>query len=111
VIFQPHRFSRTRDLFDDFAALLAGVDALIVTEVYAAGEAEIAGSDGRSLCRAIRKRGSDPVFAESLEDLREVLPRLLQDGDVVLTLGAGSIGRFAHDLAAECSRDNLRNIE
>lgn len=111
VIFQPHRFSRTRDLFDDFAALLAGVDALIVTEVYAAGEAEIAGSDGRSLCRAIRKRGSDPVFAESLEDLREVLPRLLQDGDVVLTLGAGSIGRFAQNLAAECSQDNLRNIE
>ena len=106
VVFQPHRFSRTRDLFDDFATLLAGAGDLIVTEVYAAGEAAIAGSDGRSLCRAIRKRGSDPVFVESMEDLTEVLPGLIQDGDVVLTLGAGSIGRFAQNLAEEFSRHN-----
>jgi UDP-N-acetylmuramate--alanine ligase len=93
-------------LFDDFATLLAGAGDLIVTEVYAAGEAAIAGSDGRSLCRAIRKRGSDPVFVESMEDLTEVLPGLIQDGDVVLTLGAGSIGRFAQNLAEEFSRHN-----
>ncbi len=96
VVFQPHRYSRTRDLFDDFASLLSSIDNLIVTEVYPAGEAPIAGADGRSLCRAIRKRGSDPVFAESLDELATLLPRLLKDDDVLLTLGAGDIGRFAH---------------
>ncbi len=103
VVFQPHRYSRTRDLFDDFAQLLSGVDNLIVTEVYPAGETPISGSDGRSLCRAIRKRGKDPVFVENLEDLLELLPNFTRDDDVLLTLGAGNIGRFAHTLIRDFS--------
>ena len=95
AVFQPHRYSRTRDLFDDFAQLLGSVDHLIVTEVYPAGEQPITGADGRSLCKAIRKRGKDPVFVESLDELDSLLPGYLQDGDVLLTLGAGDIGRFA----------------
>ena len=103
VVFQPHRYSRTRDLFDDFAQLLSGVDNLIVTEVYPAGETPISGSDGRSLCRAIRKRGKDPVFVENLEDLRKLLPNFTRNDDVLLTLGAGDIGRFAHALVDDFS--------
>lgn len=99
VVFQPHRYSRTRDLFDDFAQLLSGVENLIVTEVYAAGEQPISGSDGKSLCRAIRKRGNDPIFVESLDVLATQLPKYLVDGDVLFTLGAGDIGRFARDLS------------
>jgi UDP-N-acetylmuramate--alanine ligase len=101
VVFQPHRYSRTRDLFDDFAQLLSTIDNLIITEVYPAGETPIAGSDGRSLCRAIRKRGKDPVFVETLDDLAELLPQFTRTGDVVLTLGAGTIGRFAQGLVKE----------
>jgi UDP-N-acetylmuramate--alanine ligase len=100
-VFQPHRFTRTRDLFDDFAQLLSGIDHLIITEIYPAGEQVISGSDGRSLCRAIRKRGNDPVFVESLEELNTVLPNLTQNGDILLTLGAGDIGRFAQSLAGK----------
>ncbi|MCY3769504.1 MAG: UDP-N-acetylmuramate--L-alanine ligase [Gammaproteobacteria bacterium] len=103
VVFQPHRYTRTRDLFDDFAQVLAGVDHLVVTEVYPAGENMIAGADGRSLCRAIRKRGSDPVFVPSLGELKSVLPCLVQDGDILLTLGAGDIGRFAQYLSMKAA--------
>jgi UDP-N-acetylmuramate--alanine ligase len=99
VVFQPHRYSRTRDLLDDFAAVLADQDPLIVTEVYAAGEAPIAGADGRALCRSIRQRGrTDPVFVESLDSLHEVLRGIAREGDVILTLGAGDIGRRAGEL-------------
>jgi UDP-N-acetylmuramate--alanine ligase len=99
VVFQPHRFSRTRDLFEDFAHVLSGVDVLVVLEVYPAGEAKIAGADSRSLCRAIRLRGQvEPVFAEHKDDLYEVLPSLLKDGDLLLTLGAGDIGSMAREL-------------
>ncbi|MED5510091.1 MAG: cyanophycin synthetase, partial [Pseudomonadota bacterium] len=99
VVFQPHRYTRTRDLFEDFAQVLSSVDVLIVLEVYPAGEAKIAGADARSLCRAIRLRGQvEPVFAEDKEALFTVLPSLLQDGDVLLTLGAGDIGRMAQAL-------------
>ena len=101
VVFQPHRYTRTRDLFDDFAQLLSGIEQLIITEVYPAGEQLISGSDGRSLCRAIRKRGMDPVFVESLEELNTVLPNMTQNGDILLTLGAGDIGRFAQSLASQ----------
>ena len=104
-VFQPHRYSRTRDLFDDFAELLSGVENLVVTEVYPAGEQPLPGSDGRSLCRAIRKRGNDPVFVESLDGLVDVLSNLVADGDVVLTLGAGDIGRFALGLQASHASD------
>ena len=98
VVFQPHRYSRTRDLFDDFAQLLSSVDCLIVTEVYPAGENPIPSADGRALCKAVRKRGNDPVFVEDLEQLETLLPEFLKPGDVLLTLGAGDIGRFAVQL-------------
>ena len=105
VVFQPHRFSRTQNLFDDFAELLSGIEPLVVTEVYPAGEAPIAAADGRALCRAIRKRGSsDPVFVEHLDDLAEVLGRVCNDGDLVLMLGAGDIGRHARRLTERAPR-------
>lgn len=101
VAFQPHRYTRTRDLFDDFARVLAEADALVVTEVYPAGEPAIAGADGRSLCRAIRARGQlDPVYVESVDELCDVLPGMTQERDVVVTLGAGSIGSVGDELRA-----------
>jgi UDP-N-acetylmuramate--alanine ligase len=99
VVFQPHRYSRTRDLLDDFAEVLAGADRLFVTEVYAAGEEPIASADGRSICRAIRGRGQvEPVFVADLDKLADDLAPVLEDGDVVLTLGAGNIGVVAQAL-------------
>ena len=96
VVFQPHRYSRTRDLFDDFASVLSEVDQLILLEVYAAGEKPIKGADGRSLSRAIRNRGLiDPVFVEDIAELDDVLKAVIADNDILLTLGAGSIGGFA----------------
>ena len=102
VAFQPHRYSRTRDQFDDFAAVLSEVDALVLTEVYPAGEAPIVGADGKSLARAIRTRGRiDPVLVSSPADLRVVLPDVLRDGDLLLLMGAGDIGAAAQQIAAE----------
>ncbi len=99
LVFQPHRFTRTRDLMDDFATVLSEVDVLVLLEVYAAGEAPIAGADGRSLARAIRTRGAvEPVFVESLDDLQPLLSDLLAEGDLVLTMGAGDIGAYAAGL-------------
>lgn len=99
VVFQPHRYTRTRDLFEDFAQVLSAVDVLVVLEVYSAGEIKIAGADARSLCRAIRLRGQvEPVFAEDKQALYELLPGLLQDDDLLLTLGAGDIGTIAREL-------------
>jgi UDP-N-acetylmuramate--alanine ligase len=104
LAFQPHRFSRTRDLFDDFAQVLSGVDTLILLDVYPAGEKPVAGADGRSLSRAIRVRGKvDPVFVEQTADLPAVLPGLLGDGDLLLLMGAGDIGA----MAAQLGRDGL----
>lgn len=100
VIFQPHRYSRTRDLFDDFCTELAAADLLILLEVYAAGEQPIVGADGASLARAIRRRGKlDPVFVADQTDLLDVLKPLLVDDDLILTLGAGDIGSLATSLA------------
>lgn len=96
VVFQPHRFTRTRDLFEDFSSVLSEVDQLVLLEVYAAGEKHIKDADGRALSRSIRNRGSiDPVFVENLEDLNNVLEAVVEDDDILLTLGAGSIGAFA----------------
>jgi len=104
VVFQPHRYSRTRDLLDDFAEVLAGVDQLVITEVYAAGEEPIAGADGRAICNAIRVRGKvEPVFVADLDELADSLLPILQDGDLVLTLGAGNIGAKAQALPNELS--------
>jgi UDP-N-acetylmuramate--alanine ligase len=108
VVFQPHRYTRTRDLFDDFVEVLSGADVLVLCEVYAAGEAPIAGADGRALARGIRARGLvDPVFIEDLVRLPDVLGDLLEDGDLLLTMGAGDIGaasqRLITDLAVGVS--------
>ncbi|WP_428772945.1 UDP-N-acetylmuramate--L-alanine ligase [Vibrio sp.] len=101
MIFQPHRYSRTRDLYDDFANVLEQVDVLIMLDVYAAGETPIAGADGRSLCRTIRSRGKlDPIFVPDSKMLPEALANVLQDGDLVLTQGAGDIGKVAKVLAS-----------
>ncbi|MDX1604786.1 MAG: cyanophycin synthetase [Candidatus Competibacterales bacterium] len=100
LAFQPHRYTRTRDLFDDFANVLTTPDALLLTEVYAAGEEPIAGSDGRNLSRAVRARGRlEPVFVGTARDLPAALPGVLRDGDILLTMGAGDIGAVAADLA------------
>jgi UDP-N-acetylmuramate--alanine ligase len=97
--FQPHRYSRTRDLLDDFAAVLSEVDALVLTEVYPAGEAPIVGADSKSLARAIRARGRiDPVLVAHPSDLPDVLPDVLRDGDLLLLLGAGDIGQVSRAL-------------
>ncbi|MGX5174686.1 UDP-N-acetylmuramate--L-alanine ligase [Aliikangiella sp. IMCC44653] len=96
MVFQPHRYSRTRDLFEDFAAVLSKVDVLIMLEVYAAGEAPIAGADGRALCRSIRMRGKlDPIFVEEQGDLENTLAGVMQDGDLLVTQGAGNVGGIA----------------
>ncbi len=102
VLFQPHRFTRTRDLFEDFTRVLADVDQLILLEVYPAGEDHIKDADGRALARSIRNRGKvDPVFVEELEGLDEVVDKVLQDEDIFLTLGAGSIGAWAAEFLAQ----------
>jgi UDP-N-acetylmuramate--alanine ligase len=99
VVFQPHRYTRTRELLDDFAEILSTTECLFVTEIYAAGEDPIVGADGRSICRAIRTRGQvEPVFVPTLDQLPELLNGVLGDGDVVLTLGAGDIGAAAAGL-------------
>jgi UDP-N-acetylmuramate--alanine ligase len=99
LAFQPHRYTRTRDLLDDFATVLSAGDALLVTEVYAAGEAPIAAADGRAICRAIRTRGKvEPVFVEKVETLDEALRAVLKPGDVLVTMGAGTISAVSHAL-------------
>ncbi len=100
VAFQLHRYSRTRDLFDEFAAVLSTVDALVLTEVYPAGEAPIAGADAKSLARSIRTRGRvDPVVVNSASELRDALAGVLRDGDLLLMMGAGDIGAAAQQIA------------
>ena len=99
MIFQPHRYSRTRDLYDDFANVLEQVDVLILLDVYSAGEKPITGADGRSLSRTIRGRGKiDPIFVADINTLPSVLANVIQGGDLVLTQGAGDVGRVAKQL-------------
>ncbi|MSP27209.1 MAG: UDP-N-acetylmuramate--L-alanine ligase [Methylococcales bacterium] len=99
IVFQPHRYTRTRDLFEDFAHVLSGVAVLILMEVYSAGEAPIAGADGRALARAIRLRGHvDPIFLENWQELPSVLAGIVKADDVVLTMGAGNVGQIASHL-------------
>lgn len=107
LAFQPHRYSRTQEQFEDFTQVLSRADVLVLGEVYAAGEKPIAGADGRALSRAIRARGQvDPVFVEPITELPEVLTGVICEGDIVLTLGAGDIGQVAASLA-----DRLRGVE
>ncbi len=101
LAFQPHRYTRTRDLFEDFAKVLSGVDALLLTEVYAAGEAPIVAADGRALARAVRVAGKvEPVFVEDVAELPQTILTTAQDGDVVLVMGAGSIGQVPTKVVA-----------
>jgi UDP-N-acetylmuramate--alanine ligase len=102
MVYQPHRYSRTRDLYEDFVSILSKCDQLILLEVYSAGETPIAGADSRSLARSIRQRGLvDPIFAASIEDVPEILRGIVRDGDVVVIQGAGNIGRLAKILQGE----------
>jgi UDP-N-acetylmuramate--alanine ligase len=99
LAFQPHRYTRTRDLIDDFGK------ALFVTEVYAAGEAPIAGADGRAICRAVRSRGQvEPVFVEKVEGLASALTDVIRDEDLIVTMGAGNISAASHALPTQLSR-------
>jgi UDP-N-acetylmuramate--alanine ligase len=92
LAFQPHRYTRTRDLFEDFVKVLGSVDVLLLAEVYAAGEAPIVAADGRALAHALRARGkTEPIFVESIGDMPETIMGVVRDGDVVITMGAGSI--------------------
>jgi UDP-N-acetylmuramate--alanine ligase len=101
LAFQPHRYTRTRDCFEDFVAVLSTADALVLTEVYPAGEAPIVAADGRALARAVRVLGKvEPVFVEKVADLPTAVLAAARDGDVVLTMGAGSIGGVAGQLAS-----------
>ncbi|TCS41715.1 UDP-N-acetylmuramate--L-alanine ligase [Reinekea marinisedimentorum] len=102
AVFQPHRYSRTRDLYEDFVDVLSRVDVLLLLDIYSAGEAPINGVDGRSLCRSIRQRGAvDPIFIEDKERIFTVLPDVLKDGDLLLTQGAGDVGNLSLKIA-EC---------
>ena len=101
MIYQPHRYSRTKDLYDDFVKVLSDVDVLLMLDVYSAGEEPVPGADSRSLCRSIRLRGKiDPVFVKTEDEVRDVLKDLVRDGDIVVTQGAGSVGALARTLAA-----------
>lgn len=100
MIFQPHRYSRTRDLFDEFVQVLSKVDALILLDVYAAGEAPIVGADSKALARSIRNLGKvDPILVSDTDQLGEVLDQIIQDGDLILAQGAGSVSRISRGLA------------
>ena len=102
MAYQPHRYTRTRDLYEDFVDVLSQVDCLLLLDVYSAGETPIPGADGRSLARSIRLRGVvDPVFIASPEQLIQVLPSILEDGDLLITQGAGNIGALSKNLTAK----------
>ncbi len=109
LAFQPHRYTRTRDLFEDFVQVLSQTDALLLTEVYAASEPPIVAADGRGLARAVRVAGKvEPVFVADVNDLPATLADFIQDGDVVLTMGAGSIGQVPARLAALGSQEDKK---
>jgi UDP-N-acetylmuramate--alanine ligase len=99
LAFQPHRFSRTRDLFEDFVKVLATPDVLLLADVYAAGEAPVVAADGRALARALRTGGKvEPIFVEAIADMPAAILKAARDGDVVITMGAGSISGVPHQL-------------
>ena len=99
VVFEPHRYTRTRDLFEDFCSILCQADILLLLDVYRAGEKSIAGADSRSLCRGIRQRGRvDPIFVKQGKELHSVLRNLVEEDDVLLMLGAGDVGALSSNL-------------
>ena len=102
LAFQPHRYTRTRDCFEDFVTVLSSVDALVLGEVYAAGEAPLVAADGRSLARAVRVSGKvEPVFVESVAEMAQTILDTVRDGDVVITMGAGSVGSVPGKLVSQ----------
>ena len=102
MVFQPHRYSRTRDLFDEFVRVLSQVDALVVLEVYSAGEEPVSGADGKSLCQGLRARGAvDPVFVASAAEASEVLKNLMHADDVVIVQGAGNVSLVSRELVGD----------
>ncbi|WP_298449651.1 UDP-N-acetylmuramate--L-alanine ligase [uncultured Marinobacter sp.] len=102
MLYQPHRFSRTRDLYEDFVRVLSEVDSLLLMDVYSAGETAVPGADSRALCRSIRQRGKvEPLFVEDNREIEGLLSTVLQDGDLLITQGAGDIGGIASRLAAQ----------
>ena len=104
LAFQPHRYTRTRDCFEDFVKVLSTVDVLLLTEVYSAGEAPIVAADGRALVRAVRVNGKvEPIFVEQAVDFPSAISAAVRNGDVVLTMGAGSIGSLAGTLASRAA--------
>ncbi|MCQ9377495.1 UDP-N-acetylmuramate--L-alanine ligase [Methyloversatilis sp. XJ19-49] len=105
LAFQPHRYTRTRDCFEDFVRVLSGADAVVLTEVYAAGESPIVAADGRALARALRVAGKvEPVFVEDIAELPQTLLDTVRDGDVVVGMGAGSIGQLPSKFAQDQNR-------
>src|SRR5262245_1068523 len=107
LAFQPHRYTRTRDCFEDFVSVLSTAEALLLTEVYSAGETPIVAADGRALARAVRVQGKvEPVFVEKVADMTAAILASARDGDVVLTMGAGSIGGIAPQLASRVRKAN-----
>jgi UDP-N-acetylmuramate--alanine ligase len=100
MIYQPHRYTRTRDLYEDFVDVLSDVDILLLLEVYSAGEKKITGADSRSLCRSIRLRGkSDPLYVQEEADVPGILKDLIRPGDIILTQGAGSVSALSKEIA------------
>lgn len=107
LAFQPHRYTRTRDLFEDFVKVLRGVDALVLAEVYAAGESPIVAADGRALVHALRVAGQNAVvFVENMDDMQQAIMQMARDGDVVVTMGAGSIGGMPNKLLGHTDVDS-----
>ncbi len=107
MVYQPHRYSRTRDLYEDFVDVLSRVDVLVLLDVYPAGEEPINGADGRSLCRSIRLRGQvDPIFVERGAAVAPVLENILHDGDLLLTQGAGDIGQISRALLDKIEQED-----
>lgn len=111
LAFQPHRYTRTRDLFEDFVKVLCGVDALVLAEVYAAGEPPIVGADGRALMHALRVAGqSEAVFVEDMEQMPQAILQMARDGDVVITMGAGSIGNVPNKLSGKSDAETTGKL-
>lgn len=106
MMYQPHRYTRTRDLYEDFVEVLSGVDALLMLEVYSAGEDPIPGADSKALCRSIRQRGEvEPVYVDDPAKLEGILRNVLQDGDLIITQGAGNVSGIARELMKGVARD------
>ena len=110
MIFQPHRYSRTKDLFEDFTQVLSSVDVLLLLEVYSAGEQPISGADSRTLCRSIRQRGTiDPIYVPSLKDIPTILDNVLKNDDILFIQGAGNVGTIVNELIEKQEDEQVTN--